>query len=386
MSLAELPRYEKRIDEMSHEMDKLNVEEIKQHVMHNHIMPLSRPGTPASMTESDRFGSISFARMDDLTAVVTALVIQALPNLSRLSRLINIWVVRLAVLHQVPVFLSSIEDAEAALRSAWDAISDPSRVTATKTEETSMRQGSSSSGGKSTTITSKDFRILQLVLEKKVTGPGRILDYMLDSLEGLDDTLPDEWLERMEGTEREYGEWVMAGEARMRQAEWAKTAEDSAAARGTGAKPGQVSGETNNLEASPTTPTISIEPPADCNLHEGSNASSPTDGTPTTAQDVEQPNAEPLSDGSLLEETKASPSSDLERRAEQDTGSEGNSSNPSTQANSEVGDDWIRLSPVDEHVGDDTLQLPSPNQGGTSRGQPPISIPHRVQLRAYKIH
>lgn len=203
---SEALRYEARIEDIGHKMEELNIEEIKAHVLHNHIMPLSRPGTPVSEYAGR---SVGYTRMEDLSAVITAVIIQALPNLSKLSGLLDVWLTRLVVLRQVPPLLSAVDEAEVALKSAWDSIS--------ATAGAASRADASGQ----TTITWGELRVMRLMLEKKVTGPGRILDYMLDSLEGLEDTLPDEWLDRMEAVEKGYGDWVVACEARIREAEWA---------------------------------------------------------------------------------------------------------------------------------------------------------------------
>ncbi|KAL2111304.1 hypothetical protein VUR80DRAFT_10309 [Thermomyces stellatus] len=209
-----MPRYERRLEAIGHEMEQLNIEEIKAHVLHNHIMPLSRPGTPASDYSSR--SSLSYTRMEDLTAVITAIVVQALPNLSRLSRLLNVWATRLVVLRQVTPYLSALQDAEVALQSAWNAIAITAGASGSPRAD----------AGGLTTITRNDFQIMRVVLEKKITGSGRILDYMLDILEGFDDTLPDEWLDRMEAVEKGYGDWVVACEIKIREAEWAAAAKE----------------------------------------------------------------------------------------------------------------------------------------------------------------
>lgn len=205
LPLDDVVRYECRIDEIYRDMDELEVEEIKSHVMANHIMPLSRPATPVSDLGNHSGGAapLSYNRMEDLAAVVTAIVVQMLPNLARLSHLLQVWSIRLTVLERVPALLLAIEDAEVALRSGWAATSGRARD-----------QGAAPS------LSREDVGVMRAVIEKKVTAPGRSLDYMLDRLEGLADTLPDDWLDRMEAVERGYAEWVAACERRLREAEW----------------------------------------------------------------------------------------------------------------------------------------------------------------------
>ncbi|POR37036.1 Uncharacterized protein TPAR_02764 [Tolypocladium paradoxum] len=207
--LAEdVARYEKRIDEIHRDMDELAVEDIKSHVLTNHIMPLSRPSTP--MTESSRVSSLSsYNKMEDLTAVITAIVVQTLPNLAKLSRLLQVWSIRLGVLQRVPPLLYAIEDAEVGLKSGWAAITQPPKRASLMVED-----------GQQTSLKREDFEVMKRVLMQKLAKPGRMLDYMLDCLEGMQDTLPERWLDRMEAVEGDYGEWVAACERKMREGEW----------------------------------------------------------------------------------------------------------------------------------------------------------------------
>jgi hypothetical protein len=211
LRVQDVARYEKRIDEIHLALEHLAVEEIKNHVMTNHIMPLSRPTTPITDARRTKLATLAtFNRMEDITAVITAIVVQTLPNMARLSQLLQIWSIRVRVLQAVPSVLLAMEEAEVALRSGWNAISWPSHRSATD-DEVALSGPS---------LARKDFLIMKLVIENKVSKPGRSLDYMLDLLEGMPDTLPNEWLDRMEVIERDYGEWVAMCERRIRETEW----------------------------------------------------------------------------------------------------------------------------------------------------------------------
>lgn len=218
---SHIARYEARIGQIQNELDKLNIEEIKGHVLKNHIMPLSRPDAPTSPSYDRHFGMpslASYAKMDDLTAVITATVVQALPNLSRVLRLMNSWSTRLTLLRRVPSLTSSLADAETAVQSGHAAL-----------EQGFKPQGdqfspSTTPGG------SNFFEVMKLELEKKVTKAARILDYMLDTLEGRDDTLPEDWIDRMEVVERRYAHWIAAYERMLRDAELKKTQIEAAKA------------------------------------------------------------------------------------------------------------------------------------------------------------
>ncbi|KAI2641702.1 hypothetical protein GGS26DRAFT_13817 [Hypomontagnella submonticulosa] len=210
---ADADRYEKRVEEIRQDLDDLDLEEIKNQVLHNHILPLSRPGSPFSEGDRSVTSASMFTKMEDLTAVVTAITVQALPNISRLSRLLNVWTVRLLVLRKVPALLTMITDAEVALRSGWNAIESAQSSPWTSTEQVNVV------GGKPPGLSRKDFDIIKDVIQKKVTKPGRTLDYMLDSLEGSIDTLPDEWLDRMEAIEQDYALWETTAERKVRTGE-----------------------------------------------------------------------------------------------------------------------------------------------------------------------
>ncbi|KAI0197316.1 hypothetical protein EV127DRAFT_329769 [Xylaria flabelliformis] len=206
-------RYEKRIEEINQDMEGLDLEDIKNQVLHNHILPLSRPGTPFSDAGLSVASAFSFAKMEDLTAVVTAITVRTLPALSKLSRLLHTWNIRLVVLRKVPSLVVMIMDAEVALRSGWSAIGLSSRGSSDSAE------GKNSTGSSTPHLSQKDFDVMKTVLQQKVARPGRDLDFMLDMLEGMVDTLPEEWLDRMEFIEREYAEWVTTAEQKRRESE-----------------------------------------------------------------------------------------------------------------------------------------------------------------------
>ncbi|KAK4127795.1 hypothetical protein N657DRAFT_653925 [Parathielavia appendiculata] len=206
-----LARYEKRIDDIAQSLEELDIEEIKSQVLNNHIMPLSRPGTPIMGSGRSISSLSSFAKLDDLTALVTATTVQALPNLSKLTRLMTAWSFRLLVLRKIPVFLTSVADAEVALQSGWNAINfGPVRSHATDIPESATGTGSA-------TLSQEEFDVMKSVLGRKVAKAGRDLDAMLDVLEGQSDTLPEAWIDRVDVLEQGYGEWTVACERKVKE-------------------------------------------------------------------------------------------------------------------------------------------------------------------------
>ncbi|KAJ4306403.1 hypothetical protein N0V88_001203 [Collariella sp. IMI 366227] len=206
---ADVARYERRIEDISEGLDELDIEEIKSQVLHNHIIPLSRPGTPILSPERFR---MSFAKLDDMTALITATTVQALPNLSKLTRLMTAWSFRLLVLRKIPVFLGSIADAEVAISSGWNAV------------DLGAHGRVGASGTRPAALTREEFEVMKAVLQRKVAKAGRDLDAMLDILEGQPDTLPEEWIGRVDTLEHRYGEWAVACEKKIKEADLAKMA------------------------------------------------------------------------------------------------------------------------------------------------------------------
>lgn len=198
--------YERRIDEIHDDMEDLDVEGIKTYVLNTHFSPRSRPSSSASEVAPMPSSLLSYTKMDDFTAIVTATVLQALPCLNRLTRLMDVWSTRLSVLRKVPSLLEKLADAENALKSGWQAIQVQTRA----------------EDGHEEFLDRITFETMRDVLQDIVTNLGQDLDFMLDTLEGREDTLPDHWLDRMERIESQYGEWAVSADGKVREGEWAK--------------------------------------------------------------------------------------------------------------------------------------------------------------------
>ncbi|TLD21519.1 hypothetical protein PspLS_08844 [Pyricularia sp. CBS 133598] len=218
LQTSDVIHYEQRLVSIQTELDDMDIEGIKRHVLYNHILPLSRPGTPmsarsaVSATGSTASTASFYNKMDDITALVTATVVQTLPNLSRLVRLMSSWRVRLLVLRRVPMTLKLLDDAEIALRSGWNVI------------DADMNKNSSSTAmSQRSTLLRHDFEVIKSVLGQKTAQAGRAIDFMLDQLDGRPETVPSEWIDRMDCLEKGYGDWIAICEKMMTEAELAKT-------------------------------------------------------------------------------------------------------------------------------------------------------------------
>ena len=97
-------QYNQRLDEIVDGLDALKVDELKEHLLDAHIPSRSRPGTSSGPFAGSSSGA---GHLGDLTTVITATIMQALPYLAELNLLISIWDVRLAVL--LPALVNEAE-------------------------------------------------------------------------------------------------------------------------------------------------------------------------------------------------------------------------------------------------------------------------------------
>jgi len=184
IALAE--KYERRIEEIRDGLESLEIEEIKDHVLEAHVPVRSTPDAP-------KFDGrrVSYGRMRDFTALITATVIQALPELAKLNILLETWDVRLRVLHQLPALLDILETTKSGVEVALEMLRDP---------------------GQSSLITEESVEAMKAELGGKVSDLGGRIDRLLDMLEGQEDSLPQLWIDSLEKIEVDYAAWVVDAE------------------------------------------------------------------------------------------------------------------------------------------------------------------------------
>lgn len=228
-------RCEDRMEEIMEELDALGVEELKSHALEAHIP--SRSGSkPASVEPNAPPALTNYNHLNGFTAVVTATILQALPYLSRLNMLLTTWSIRLGVLRQVPSFLSALEEASIALASGWQSIA----------------ASNTSVPIYSTGITREVLNVMQPVVEDRLTAAGRRLDNMLDALEGREDTVPTQWIDKMETLEADYSDWVVEAQQKVLENEWRQHQEQQIVPRW---QPGIDEGKAPSLLSSPRLPS-----------------------------------------------------------------------------------------------------------------------------------
>ncbi|KAI9839463.1 MAG: hypothetical protein M1819_002088 [Sarea resinae] len=206
---------EDRIEDIRQDLEDLDVDELKEHALDSHIPSRSRPSSSFSQqSEPPPFGSPRYIHLHDFTALVTATILQALPYLSRLNRLLSTWTVRFEVLQEVPGFLAKLEKAQIAMQSGWNAIK------ATDISKTEAVFEGAKDVETTSDLTREGFLAIRGYLENEVMILGRKMDGMLDALEGREETIPDAWIDAMEDVEASYGSWVVQAERKVLENEW----------------------------------------------------------------------------------------------------------------------------------------------------------------------
>ena len=181
ISIAE--DYEARIEEIRDDLESLRIDEIKEHVLEAH-QP-SSGGVKSSQRLTTR---ASYGRLRDFTALITATVIQALPDLAKLNSLLDTWDIRLRVLKELPRFHDVLRGAQAGIEQAFRDVKDPTAIHG---------------------LTEASVDGKKLALGGQVSDMGRRIDRLLDMLEGRDDTLPQAWIDRLDKIELDYATWVV---------------------------------------------------------------------------------------------------------------------------------------------------------------------------------
>ena len=195
LSSTLIKEYEECIEIIRDGMETLEIEDLKDYVRNAHFKAGSRRSSLQDPQASFALAT-DYDHLDDFTAVITAIIVQALPTMSRLETLLNKWSTRLLVLRQVPSFLVDLDAGRESMVSALIAIG------AHNVQNTKRRLD----------FSRKAFSDIRAVLQDQIAELGRRLDRMLDLLEGSADTLPDAWIDGLDKMENQYSAWVVRAE------------------------------------------------------------------------------------------------------------------------------------------------------------------------------
>ncbi|KAL8870542.1 MAG: hypothetical protein Q9174_003443, partial [Haloplaca sp. 1 TL-2023] len=188
--------YESRIEEIRDAMLALELDELKMHIRDAHC---SSAGSRASSITSSDYSEAtmaSYRQLDDFTAILTTTVMQALPVVFRLEALLSTWQARLATLRAVPGFTNALDRTQQEMAAAC------------KLTNHSEEAGSED-------LSRPLILGLKARLESQIRDLGQRLDYMLDLLEGRQDSLPEVWIDDLERLEAAFCDWAVEAERTM---------------------------------------------------------------------------------------------------------------------------------------------------------------------------
>ena len=191
---VEVQAHEARLDDIGEELNTLEVEDLKEHVLGIHGSNRSRP--------SSRFDSERpvYNPLDDFSILITQTLLSSLPYLAQIRMRLDTWTARVSVLRETPLFLGGLQTSRHDLQLGWDALIPQ------------LKRGAPDSAFDSWKHTIKS---VSENLQQRLADLGRRLDRMLDALEGRDDCLPDDWIDRFEALEGDFGHWAAASGKRV---------------------------------------------------------------------------------------------------------------------------------------------------------------------------
>ena len=204
---------EARVKGIKDDMEMLEVDELKHFVLGAHSNSSSRSSSYSFSNGGQ--GPSQYNHLNDFTVVITATIVQALPFLARLEKLLHCWSLRLLVLRQIPSFRNQLEDTQVALDSAW----------------TTLKQATPA--GANLEITRETYVAIRAILQERVSDLARRIDAILDALEGSQDRLPDDWIDEMEDAEAGFQDWIAEAETLVELNELRKGTSNSVEETGT---------------------------------------------------------------------------------------------------------------------------------------------------------
>ena len=177
----------------------LETEDLKNYVRNIH---LQNAASTVSRDSSPLTRSTPYNRLADFNVLITAIIMQSLPDLATLTRLLGDWSLRLSILRQIPTFLEQLREAKLGIESAWITLEQATRP------------------GAGMALTRETYEQIKQILEDRVTKLAKSIDVILDSLEGHEDRIPDHWIDDVEEAESNYRDWVVEAERLVRLYEW----------------------------------------------------------------------------------------------------------------------------------------------------------------------
>ncbi|KAF3907843.1 hypothetical protein AA313_de0209703 [Arthrobotrys entomopaga] len=193
-----------RVGAISYDLMQLDIEELKLRVLHFKSQQIDEQGN---------------GRMSDSLAIITATTLQLLPPLHRLWHLLEIWGVRVEVCRVVPPYLGNLDKAERMINHAMNKSDMVEREKGDEGGEgerwlEEIEEGVPAENVNEMTLETLENGVDEVWEKRKkevvdlVGVCGQIIDGMLDLLEGREETVPEEWIDRLEVVEAAMEGWI----------------------------------------------------------------------------------------------------------------------------------------------------------------------------------
>ena len=196
LSPDQVNEYDTRLDRIDAQLEELEIDDLKEQILGIHL-GRSRPSSSYSSASTT-----NVVLYDEFQLFVTEALLHALPYYAKLKHYLKVWHIRLEVFRQVPPYLDGLSFLQEILKEAWQGLNHAS------TPEID---------GKELEALEEQLTTAQTALRYKVSELGKQLDRMLDTLEGQEDCLPDEWIDKYEDNEKSYAEWSYQADRKLFQ-------------------------------------------------------------------------------------------------------------------------------------------------------------------------
>jgi hypothetical protein len=190
----QVERYESHLDAIDEELAAMDVDELKEHVLGIHV----GRSRPASSYSTQSMATLTL--MDDFQLFVTETLIQTLPHHAKLKQYLRAWSMRLAVFDKIPKLLETMSAFGTQMNQAYRPLQYPLGPLLPVSEMHRLQA---------------ELEHTRSILNNHIVEGGRLLDSMLDILEGSDDRLPEQWVDRFEKDEKEYTDWSVHADRQL---------------------------------------------------------------------------------------------------------------------------------------------------------------------------
>lgn len=216
--------YTARVTDISRQLRVLDIEDQQGRLQH--IYP-PRHDLEEFKKPPEHLSLLQLYELDDLTALTTLTLHQALPTYNSLRNILKTWQTRLSILTQLPAFHARLGQTQEALDKAWQTIGLRTSSSATpKSDPTNPPQPHTPRLRRVPTATFLNLNTipqthsgLRKTLQNQITSLWESLDVMRDMLETntTTDILPEKLTTAIMAIEQDFSHWSVSASAKLLQ-------------------------------------------------------------------------------------------------------------------------------------------------------------------------